>query len=353
MEKRRKQVRHLILLPRSSEGRDELTARSALQKRQQELLRQREMAKEAAAYKVSVCSCIRLAPGLTLTPACPHAVQLKYEQANREKARAARAARLERKRAVFEKVRAALLAKQRKPEPRLSRDSPPPQPRLSRDSPPPRPRLPPASDARPAVVALSFRLRDPDDLYALLDLSPLDFRTVPSNDVVRDARIDQLRVWHPDREGGDHERAQRINEAFERLATGALPHACRPPRSGAGPTDDSCASALQRTFGRPIRPGRCDADPTRPLMTDAPGTSDRCLLVVPELIRSTRSSRRQRHLRLVPTAVLSHQCAALLPAWLPRGLSLGPWARGRLDGPTRSLALTIKDKLHSRLAARR
>jgi hypothetical protein len=89
MEKRRKQVRHLILLPRSSEGRDELTARSALQKRQQELLRQREMAKEAAAYKVSVCSCIRLAPGLTLTPACPHAVQLKYEQANREKARAA------------------------------------------------------------------------------------------------------------------------------------------------------------------------------------------------------------------------------------------------------------------------
>jgi hypothetical protein len=286
-------------LPSRVENEERLTLRSALQERQQELERRRQMADE----KVSVLSCSRSASGLALTPVCPRAVQLKRQQANREAARAAQAAqrerqqaaleetraardaKLERKQALLDKARAALVARQRQAQPKPLRDPPPPRPR---DPPPPRPKLPLAAVSAQTVVALPFLLRDPDGLYALLGLSPRDFRTVPSDDIIRDARINQLQLWHPDREGGEIERAQRINEAFERLATGAPPHPRRPPRSGAGPTDDSCASAFRRASNG-LSDQRGDADLTRPPMTYASGASDRRLPVEPEPIRSARS----------------------------------------------------------------
>jgi hypothetical protein len=63
---------------------------------------------------------------------------------------------------------------------------------------------------------------DPDGYYTLLGFSVRTFKALPSDGDVRDARNEQLRIWHPDTSTGDTERTQRINEAYDRLATGAL-----------------------------------------------------------------------------------------------------------------------------------
>lgn len=68
---------------------------------------------------------------------------------------------------------------------------------------------------------MPFVLHDPEHLYAALGLDARQAASVPSDNAVRDARNEQLQLWHPDRDGGDVERTQRINEAFSRLYTGA------------------------------------------------------------------------------------------------------------------------------------
>jgi hypothetical protein len=213
----------------------------------------RQKAEAVAEAQVSVCFSIRFALGLALTSGCSRVVQMKRVQAARERERAAQADQLKRKQIVLEKARAALLAKQHKAEHKTEHKTehtaqPKPSPKASRGRPPPRSELPAATRSAPAVVTLPFRLCDPHGHYALLGLSPVTFKAIPSDEVIRDARIEQLQIWHPDREGGQHERAQRINKAYELLATGASLLSAR--SSGSRPTDGTYLPLSRGTPGR-------------------------------------------------------------------------------------------------------
>jgi hypothetical protein len=120
------------------------------------------------------------------------------------------------KEAHLEKVQAAIRSKQAA---LLSKAAPGPTPTRPTPTRPTRTRVAAPSPSPPPSRSTVFA--DPDGYYTLLGFSVRTFKALPSDDDVRNARNKQLRIWHPDVSSGDTERTQRINEAYDRLATGA------------------------------------------------------------------------------------------------------------------------------------